>query len=232
MQTFRNAIAVAALAIVVPPLAAGCSTTQPVSSSTDDAGTTARVKSRLAASPQVSSLRLDVDTETGVVFLHGRVETEEQRQAAEMIASQTKGVRQVINQITLKSELPPDGRWDKWITTKVKSALVTDLEVRAMNVDVDTKEGVVFLTGIVKEERDREKIIELAKGIQGVNQVVDNMVLEDEAWEMPREGGEVEIEAQGPEGEQPPTLEEEAREAEREMEEMKGGEAAERKGRG
>jgi hyperosmotically inducible periplasmic protein len=67
----------------------------------DDATVTAKVKTRLAADPEVSALRIDVDTVAGVVTLQGQVTSEAERAEAEKLARGAEGVRDVRNLITV-----------------------------------------------------------------------------------------------------------------------------------
>ena len=60
---------------------------------------------------------------------------------------------------------------DTWITTKVKSELMTTSEVKSMNVDVKTVDGVVTLTGTLANELAVEKAITAAKSVKGVKSV-------------------------------------------------------------
>jgi hyperosmotically inducible protein len=63
---------------------------------------------------------------------------------------------------------------DMVITTKVKSSLAADPQVSALAVDVDTANGVVSLTGVVESELQRQRAIQLAQGIEGVQRVDGN----------------------------------------------------------
>ena len=60
---------------------------------------------------------------------------------------------------------------DTWITTKVKSELATTSDVKSMNVDVKTVNGVVTLTGSLANELAVEKAISAAKSVKGVKSV-------------------------------------------------------------
>ena len=64
---------------------------------------------------------------------------------------------------------------DPGITTAVKSKLTTDDTVKAHQIDVDTKEGVVTLTGTVDSAAAKSRAVELARGTDGVRNVVDNI---------------------------------------------------------
>lgn len=66
-----------------------------------DAGITTAVKAKLLADPDVSGLRIDVDTEAGVVTLTGRVSSQAEADAAVRLARSTDGVKHVVNKLTV-----------------------------------------------------------------------------------------------------------------------------------
>ncbi len=57
---------------------------------------------------------------------------------------------------------------DSWITTKVKSDMVVDNEVRARNISVKTVKGTVTLTGTAANWNEANKAAEIAHGVAGV----------------------------------------------------------------
>lgn len=69
-----------------------------------DATTTARVKMALLGNQSTSGLAINVDTERGVVMLKGEVDSEQEGDLAEQIASNTEGVSRVENQLRTKSD--------------------------------------------------------------------------------------------------------------------------------
>jgi osmotically-inducible protein OsmY len=64
---------------------------------------------------------------------------------------------------------------DAVITTKVKSAFVSDKKVSASNISVSTDRGVVTLTGTAKDRQESRKAAELAQQVAGVK-AVDNRI--------------------------------------------------------
>jgi len=64
---------------------------------------------------------------------------------------------------------------DPGITTAVKSKLAADDTVKAYQIDVDTSNGVVTLTGNVDSSAAKEKAIILARGQNGVADVIDHL---------------------------------------------------------
>lgn len=73
-----------------------------VAEATSDARITAEVKSQLGADPQLSAMRIDVDTQHGVVTLTGPAPDEATRSRATQIAAAPKGVMRVENHLTIR----------------------------------------------------------------------------------------------------------------------------------
>lgn len=67
-----------------------------------DAAITASIKTDYLKDPDLSVLKIDVDTRDGVVTLNGLAENEAARSRAEQIAGGIKGVRQVRNFLVVK----------------------------------------------------------------------------------------------------------------------------------
>jgi hyperosmotically inducible protein len=63
------------------------------------------------------------------------------------------------------------GASDSWITAKVKLAMLADNRVSGFATDVDTRSGVVTLSGKVDEQANKSAAEEVAKGIEGVKSV-------------------------------------------------------------
>ncbi len=66
---------------------------------------------------------------------------------------------------------------DSVITTKIESKLTADPEVSAFRVDVDTEDGVVRLSGVVKHEKARSEAADLARDTHGVREVINDIVV-------------------------------------------------------
>ncbi len=64
-----------------------------------------------------------------------------------------------------------DAIGDAAITAKVKTALLADPDVKGLKVDVDTKDGVVTLTGNADNKTNLDRAAVVAKGIDGVKSV-------------------------------------------------------------
>ncbi|HEV7516074.1 MAG TPA: BON domain-containing protein [Thermoanaerobaculia bacterium] len=67
---------------------------------------------------------------------------------------------------------------DAGITAKVKARLATDSRVGALKIDVDTKAGVVTLSGSVDAPVAKQAAVEIARGTDGVKDVVDRLTVQ------------------------------------------------------
>ena len=76
---------------------------------------------------------------------------------------------------------------DAGITTKVKSKLAADDTVKAYQIDVDTKDKVVTLSGSVDSQAAKDQAVALARGTEGVADVVDNITVSGGTAAMPGE---------------------------------------------
>ena len=83
----------------------GCQamTGQTMGETIDDSYITGAVKTQLASDKLVSLTRVEVETNNGVVYLTGQVQTAEQRSHIGSLASQVKGVKRVVNNLQVIS---------------------------------------------------------------------------------------------------------------------------------
>ena len=79
----------------------GCQamTGQTMGESMDDSMITSSVKTQLASDKLVTLTRVEVETNNGIVYLTGQVQTAEQRSHIGSLASQVKSVKQVVNNL-------------------------------------------------------------------------------------------------------------------------------------
>ncbi len=148
-----------------------CATNRPVKEQIDDSVITSKIEAKLGADPQVSGFNVGVDTMGGVVRLSGTVKTEEARQEAEKLARDTRGVVRVENDIEVGERTLGERLSDAGITTKIKAKLTADPEINPFNIDVDTNEGVVTLSGMVASEANKREAEDLARNTRGVREV-------------------------------------------------------------
>ena len=66
---------------------------------------------------------------------------------------------------------------DTVITSKVKTAILNEPSLKSAQINVETFKGVVQLTGFVNSRADINKAVEVARGVNGVKSVKNDMRL-------------------------------------------------------
>ncbi|TMA09672.1 MAG: BON domain-containing protein [Deltaproteobacteria bacterium] len=100
MRAIKTTLGMALLTFLL----AGCQATtgKTAGQNVDDVTITASVKSQLVADKATNLFRVDVDTNKGVVYLNGTVESPAQKTRAEELARRVKGVTNVVNNIQVE----------------------------------------------------------------------------------------------------------------------------------
>jgi hyperosmotically inducible protein len=171
---------ISAVMIVLSLAAVACASTRTTKSAgeqVDDSVTTASVKSALIADPVTKAHQIDVEVFKGTVQLNGFVDTAASKTRATEVARTTKGVTAVRNNLTVKTtersgEAVVD---DGAITTKVKSALAGDPRTKAHQINVETREGAVQLSGFVDTSEAKSTAADIARAVDNVKSV-DNEI--------------------------------------------------------
>lgn len=79
------------------------------------------------------------------------------------------------DKVEQKTEQAKTGVSDSWITSKTKIVLFADDRVKGRQVHVETKDGVVMLRGKVDSPEAKSAALEIAKGIEGVKNVKNEL---------------------------------------------------------
>ncbi len=95
------------------------------------------------------------------------------------------------------------GASDLGITTKVRSRLDTDRNVNAAQIQVMTQNKVVTLSGAVESPAAKERAVTVARQVEGVVDVVDNLSVSTAVAAMPAPGAEASAGTPGTSGETP-----------------------------
>ena len=172
-------IAVASLSAVTVVLAlAGCTSTMvPESTQNDDSGITSVVEASLAANDGVKARSVEVQTREGVVYLTGVVDTEDARREAGRVAWRTEGVDGVVNDLTVGERTVGSWADDVLISSKVKSKLIANSEIKAGDIDVSSSQGVVTLIGRVSSDAVKDDAERIARATKGVTDVSNELLV-------------------------------------------------------
>ena len=143
----------------------------------DDSVVTASVKSALLADPDIKSFDFKVETRKGEVQLSGFVDNQGQIDRATTLAGTVAGVKSIQNKVNLKGMPTTVGNKidDGIVSTKVKAALLGDADVKSFDIAVVTRKGEVQLSGFVDNLGQVEHAVEVAKDVEGVTSVSNEM---------------------------------------------------------
>jgi len=153
-----------------------------------DISITDAVENELFMDPAVPSYQIDVSTAEGIVTLSGSVDSLLAKERAARIARIVKGVRAVVNEIKVE---PPVLRSDWQIREDVGDALLTDPATDSYQVDITVKDNRVTLSGSVDSWQEKKLCGKVAKGVKGVKEVVNDIVV---FWEEDRPDHEIKAE--------------------------------------
>lgn len=181
---WKKICVVALMAISLPVLAE--SSSKDMTNAMKDTVITTKIKSNLAASDVTHSLNISVETNNGVVTLGGTTKSDAEATMAVQIAESTEGVVDVntSNLLVSSDSGNSDAKQllaDSYITAKVKGMFMrNDLtsgteNIPVTRINVETKQGVVYLTGDVDHQSQNKLAVKLAKSVHGVKDVVSNL---------------------------------------------------------
>lgn len=192
IQTRFSSLTAGALALLV--LSAGCGETEPIAATVpamvqpttttlgteiDDRVITTTAKSALLAEAKLKSMDVMVETRKGEVQLSGFVEDRYQIALAETVVRGIAGVKMVDNKLGLKMGVSTVGdKIDDTVTTaRVRSAFTKDDGTKGADIAVETRQGEVILSGFVDNRSQIDRAVILAKTIEGVHNVRNDLVV-------------------------------------------------------
>ena len=166
--------AIAGIALAAGTVACSATRTQKAAGEQiDDSALTAQVKTALIADPVTKARQIDVEVRRGVVQLNGFVDSAAEKAQATTVASGVNGVMEVKNNLAVNTATATAGEVidDSILTAKVKAALIAEEDTKAHEINVETKLGVVHLSGFVDSANAKAKASEVARSVTGVKDV-------------------------------------------------------------
>ena len=114
----------------------------------------------------------------GRIFLTGKVDNPEEKLQITKSAWETAGVRSVKNDIKIKEEFNfKNTVKDLLITSQLRTALIISKNIKAANYNIDTYKKKIFIYGIAMTSDERKEVINEAKQILDVKDVVASILL-------------------------------------------------------
>ena len=143
----------------------------------DDSVVTTRVKTALLDHIDIKGFDIQVETRKGEVMLSGFVANQGQVDQAMTVTKGIEGVKSVANKLSLKEGVATVGNQldDSVITARVKAALLADPSIKGLDISVTTRKGEAQLSGFVDNSGQIDRALEVARGIEGVTQVGNEM---------------------------------------------------------
>jgi osmotically-inducible protein OsmY len=124
----------------------------------------------LAENPRVHADEIAVEARNGDVLLRGTVGSVVQRAEAARTTRRVPGVRAVDDQLRVRL-LGIDGRTDADTEAAVLAALIADDDLHVADVDVESRDGIVTLRGIVELPAQRDRAERIVLRLGGVSSV-------------------------------------------------------------
>ena len=173
--------------------AVATSGTLPTVAAADDASVTSRIQAKFFLDSGIKTRRIDVDTQAGVVTLRGDVASNNERAQALILARTTEGVERVEDALTVNPAIDvaiqtepadastaapaPSHAEDEAVTSAVQARFSEDASLRSATIAVTAKDGVVLLDGLAPTAAARQRAISIARGTDGVVQVIDRITV-------------------------------------------------------
>ena len=114
----------------------------------------------------------------GRIFITGTVDNPEDKLQIKKLAWETDGARSVRNDLRIKEEFNfQQSAKDVLITSQLRSALIFNKEIKAINYQIDTYKKKVFIYGISETIEERDLVIKEAETILDVEEVIASILL-------------------------------------------------------
>ena len=117
----------------------------------------------------------------GRIFITGKVDTVEEKLNITKMAWEIKGARSVKNDLKIKDKFNfKQSAKDILITSQLRSALIFNKKTKAVNYNIDTYKKKIYVYGIAETTDEREEVINEAKQILDVEDVIASILLVDD----------------------------------------------------
>ncbi|MDI1352927.1 MAG: BON domain-containing protein [bacterium] len=148
-----------------------------------DSVITTKITAQFAESKHLNPLKISVTTSQGIVSLHGFVGDKQAYIDALRIVKNTAGVK-AVNDQNLAIKKVNTAFTDAFITAKVETAVLKakvleDESIPLVGINAHTVNGVVTLSGTVKNPKSVAAIIKYTNSIPGVKKIITNLEVQE-----------------------------------------------------
>ena len=144
----------------------------------DDSIMQKSLQARLTLTEKKYLVKISVKVLDGRIFLGGKVDKAEEKLKITKMAWETKGARSVKNNIAIKQKFSfKNTAIDLLITSQLRAALILNKNVKAANFNIDTINQKIYVFGIAHDENEKKAIIQEAKEIVDVTEVVTSILM-------------------------------------------------------
>ena len=117
----------------------------------------------------------------GRIFITGKVDDPEEKLKITKLAWETKGTRSVKNDLKIKEKFNfKQSVKDVLITSQLRTALIFNKKINSRNYNIDTYKKKIYIYGISESEDETKEVINEAKQILDVEDVISSILLADD----------------------------------------------------
>ena len=144
----------------------------------DDSIMQKNLQARLTLFEKKYFLKISIKVLDGRIFLGGKVDEPEEKLKITKMAWETKGARSVKNNIAIKRKFSfKNTATDILIKAQLRAALIINKSVKSTNFNIDTINQKIYVFGIAHDENEKAEIIQEAKQIVDVKEVVTSILM-------------------------------------------------------
>ena len=147
----------------------------------DDSIMQKNLVARMALKEKSYLLSVNTKVLDGRIFITGKVDSPEEKLKITKLAWETKGARSVKNDIKIKEKFNfKQSAKDLLITSQLRSALIFNKKIKAVNYNIDTYKKNIYIYGIAQNKEERKEVISEAKEILDVKDIISSILIADD----------------------------------------------------
>lgn len=133
-----------------------------------------RVNQNLLANSELSSQRIDVTADAGIVTLHGEVQSFKRKLTAQEVAMADENVREVRNELVVRT---PSGHSEPFLAELV-NRLIDNVEgLSNESILIASNGNKITISGYVSNDREKINVEDIARSVDGVQEVTNLLIV-------------------------------------------------------